>query len=144
MLLPYTLVCLVLDFTQIVLAVLKHLEMAIMIILNNPEQPLLMQLFQKFTPWGSPCSCPTPWCLWGWTSPRWSWMSGKTSNQPILSSLTTFASTTVPKNQSLGMSGLQSYRNLLAAPTLIRGGSLECSRHFWTLGVKTNPLVPHT
>ena len=34
-----------------VLAVRKHLEMAIIIILNNPEQPLLMQFFQKFTPW---------------------------------------------------------------------------------------------
>ena len=61
--LPYTLVSLVLDFTQMVLAVRKHLEMAIIIILKNPEQPLLMQFFQKFTPWGSPCSCPTPWCL---------------------------------------------------------------------------------
>merc|ERR1711994_1192950 len=61
-----------------VLVVLKHLEMAIIIILNNHEQPLLMQSFQKFTFWGSPCFCPTPWCLWGWTSPRWSWMSGKT------------------------------------------------------------------
>ena len=78
MLLPYTWVSLGLDFTQIVLAVGKHLDMAIMIILNNLEQPILMQFFQKFTLWGSPCSCPTPWCLWGWTSPRWSWMSGKT------------------------------------------------------------------
>merc|ERR1712121_361164 len=26
----------------------------------------------------SPCSCPTPWCLWCWTSPRWSWLSGNT------------------------------------------------------------------
>ena len=47
MVLPYTLVSLVLDFTQMVLAVRKHLEMAIIIILNNPEQPLLMQFFQK-------------------------------------------------------------------------------------------------
>ena len=30
-----------------VLAVRKHLEMAILIILNKPEQPLLMQFFQK-------------------------------------------------------------------------------------------------
>ena len=37
----------VLDFTQIVLAVRKHLDMAIMIILNNSEQPLFMQIFQK-------------------------------------------------------------------------------------------------
>ena len=35
LLLPYTLVSLVLDFTQMVLAVRKHLEMAILIILNN-------------------------------------------------------------------------------------------------------------
>ena len=30
-----------------VLAVQKHLKMAIITILNNPEQPLLMQFFQK-------------------------------------------------------------------------------------------------
>ena len=48
LLLPYTLVSLVQDFTQMVLAVRKHLEMAIVIILNNPELPLLMQFFQKF------------------------------------------------------------------------------------------------
>ena len=75
---PYTLVSLGLDFTQMVLAVGKHLDMAIMIILNNIEQRILLQFFQKFSLWGSPCSCPTPWCLWGWTSPRWSWMFGKT------------------------------------------------------------------
>ena len=40
LLLPYTLVSLVLDFTQMVLAVQKHLKMAIIIILINPEQPL--------------------------------------------------------------------------------------------------------
>ena len=74
LLLSNTLVSLVLDSTQMVLAVRKHLEMAIIIILNNPAQPLLMQIFQKFTLWGSPWSCPTPWCLWGWTSPRWSWL----------------------------------------------------------------------
>ena len=134
----------VLDFTQMVLAVRKHLEMAIIIILNNPEQPLLMQFFQKFTLWGSPCSCPTPWCLWGWTSPRWSWMSGKTLNQPSFTCWTTFASTTFPKNQSLGMSGLRSSRNLLAPPTLIRAGNLARTAHFWTLGVKPDPTVPHT
>ena len=49
MLLPYTLVSLGLDFTQMVLAVGKHLDMAIMIILNNIEQPILIQFFQKFT-----------------------------------------------------------------------------------------------
>ena len=46
LLLPYTLVSQVLVFTQMVLAVLKHLEMDIIIILNNPEEPLLMQFFQ--------------------------------------------------------------------------------------------------
>ena len=45
LLLPYTLVSLVLDFTQMVLAVQEHLEMAIVIILKNPDQPLLMQFF---------------------------------------------------------------------------------------------------
>ena len=47
MVLPYTLVSLGLDFTQMVLAVRKNLEMDIIIILNNSEQPLLMQIFQK-------------------------------------------------------------------------------------------------
>ena len=103
-----------------------------------------MQFFQKFTLWGSPCSCPTPWCLWGWTSPRWSWMSGKTLNQPSFTCWTTFASTTFPKNQSLGMSGLRSSRNLSAPPTLIRAGNLECHIHIWNLGVKPDPMVPHT
>ena len=36
-----------LDFTQMILAVWKHLKMAIVIILNNSEQPILMQFFQK-------------------------------------------------------------------------------------------------
>ena len=39
--LPYTLVSLVLDFTQMVLDVGKHLNMAILNILNNLEQPIL-------------------------------------------------------------------------------------------------------
>ena len=52
MLLPYTLVSMVLDFTQMVLAVRKHLEMAIIIILNNPEQPLLVQFFPKINSLG--------------------------------------------------------------------------------------------
>ena len=39
-----------LDFTQRVLAVEKHLEMAIIIILKNPEQPLSMQFFQNSVP----------------------------------------------------------------------------------------------
>ena len=83
LLLPYTLVSLLLDFIQMALAVWKHLEMAIVIILNNPEQPMIMQFFQKFTLWESPCSCPTPWCLWGWTSPRWSWLSGNILIWPL-------------------------------------------------------------
>merc|ERR1711923_315987 len=49
LLLPYTLVSLGLDFTQMVLAVGKHLDMAIMIILNNIEQRILLQFFQKFS-----------------------------------------------------------------------------------------------
>ena len=47
LLLPYTLVALVLDFTQMVLAVRKHLEVAIIVILNNPEQPILMHFCSK-------------------------------------------------------------------------------------------------
>ena len=45
LLLPYTLMSLVLDFSQMVLAVWKHLKMAIVIILNNSEQPKLMHFF---------------------------------------------------------------------------------------------------
>ena len=52
--LPYTLMSMGLDFTQVVLAVRKHLGMAIIFILKNPEQPILIQFFQKFTLWGSP------------------------------------------------------------------------------------------
>ena len=37
LLLSYTLMSLVLDFTQMVLAVGKNLEVAILVILNNPE-----------------------------------------------------------------------------------------------------------
>ena len=47
LLLPYTLVSLVLDCSQMVLAVRKHLEVAIIVILNNPEQPILMHFFPK-------------------------------------------------------------------------------------------------
>ena len=47
LLLPFTLVSLVLGFTQMTLAVQKHLEMGIIIILNNPERPLQMQIFQN-------------------------------------------------------------------------------------------------
>ena len=52
LLLPYTLVSLLLDFTQKVLAVQKYFEIAIMIIQNNLEQPLLMQFFKKNNSWG--------------------------------------------------------------------------------------------
>ena len=68
----------------------------------------------------------------------------KNKKKPSLSFATTFASTTVSRNQSPGMFGFRSYRNLLAPPTLIRTGNPGCSTHSRTLGVKTNPLVPHT
>ena len=42
------------------------------------------------------------------------------------------------------MSGLRSSRNLSAPPTLIRAGNLECPIRFWNLGVKPDPMVPHT
>ena len=73
------------DFTKMVLAVQKHLEITFKINLNNPKQPLLLQFFQKFTLWGSPCSCPTPWCLCWWNTPRWSWPRD-TLKWPLLSS----------------------------------------------------------
>ena len=50
----------------------------------------------------------------------------------------------MPKNQSLVISGLRSSRNLSVPPTLIRAGNLECTIRFWTLGVKPDPMVPHT
>ena len=81
--------------------------------------------------------------FWQWHY-RWSWMSGKTWNQPSFTCLTSFVSTYFPQNWFLRMSGLRSSRNLSAAPTLIRAGNLECSGRFWTLGVKPDPMVPHT
>ena len=42
------------------------------------------------------------------------------------------------------MSRLRSSRNLSAAPTLVRAGNLECPVHIWGLGVKPDPMVPHT
>ena len=47
LLLPYTLMSLVLDFSQMVLAVRNHLNRAILIILQNPEQQMIMQFFEK-------------------------------------------------------------------------------------------------
>ena len=42
------------------------------------------------------------------------------------------------------MSGLRSSRNLSAPPTLIRAGNLARQVHFLGLGVKPDPMVPHT
>ena len=50
---------------------------------DDPWQLLLLQLAKKFNPWGCPCSCPTPWCLRCWSSPRWSWLSGNTLKWPL-------------------------------------------------------------
>ena len=47
LLLSYTLMSLVLDFSQMVLAVRNHLNRAILIILQNPEQQMIMQFFEK-------------------------------------------------------------------------------------------------
>ena len=94
--------------------------------------------------WGRPCSWPTPGCLWPWAWPRWSWMSGKTLNQPSFTCCTTFASTTFPKNQFLGMSGLRSSRNLLAPPTLIWAGFPEVLLSGLHPGAKSFPTVPQT
>ena len=41
-------------------------------------------------------------------------------------------------------SGLRSPRNLLTHPLAIRPVNFGCTIHFRTLGVKRNPLVPHT
>ena len=42
------------------------------------------------------------------------------------------------------MSGPRSSRNLSAPPTLIRAGNLALPGLFWALGVKPDPMVPHT
>ena len=42
------------------------------------------------------------------------------------------------------MSGLRFSRNLLAPPTVIRAGNPGCPLYFRTLGVKTDPMIPHT
>ena len=86
LLLPYTLMSLVLDFSQMILAVRNHLNRAISINMQNPEQQIIMQFFETLTLWGCPFSCPTPWCLWGWTSPRRSWLLGNLLIWPLWSS----------------------------------------------------------
>ena len=65
-------------------------------------------------------------------------------NQPSWSSLTTLSSTTFLKNQSLGMSGLRSSRNLLAPPTLIWAGFPEVLLSGLHPGAKSFPTVPQT
>ena len=46
------------------------------------KQHLFQQLCPEIKPCRHPCSRLTPGCLWPWAWPRWSWMSGKTLNQP--------------------------------------------------------------
>ena len=58
--------------------------------------------------------------------------------------MTTFASTPVSKNQSLGMPGVRSSRNLLAPPTLIRAGNPDLLLSGGDPEVKSFPMVPHT
>ena len=74
---------------------------------------MFLQFCPEINHLGCPCSCPNPGCLWcwtlPWTCPRWSWRSGNTLNQPSFSSQTAFANTTLPRNQSLGLSLLSSY-----------------------------------
>ena len=74
---------------------------------------MFLQFCPEINHLGCPCSCPNPGCLccWTlpWTCPRWSWRSGNTLNQPSFSSQTAFANTTLPRNQSLGLSLLSSY-----------------------------------
>ena len=159
------------------------------------EQHFFQQLCPELKFWGHPCFGPTPSCLWPWAWPRWSCMSRKILDQPSFLCWTTFASTTLPRNEALGASLLLAYswlsmalglaqmvldvrKNLkptqfymlnnlcfnnfskksipgdvraqvlqgpvlLAPPTLIRAGNPGCTNHFWTLGVKPDPTVPH-
>ena len=158
------------------------------------QQPLFQQLCPEIKPWERPCYWPTPGCLWPWTWPRWSWLSGKTLNQPIFTCWTTFVTTTLPRNQALGVSLLSAYswqsmaltlakmvldvqknqkltqfiipnnscfnnclkksipgdvwaqvlQEPVGGPHVDQGQKSGLTHHFWTLGVKTNPLVPHT
>ena len=50
----------------------------------HAEQTLLQQLSQKINPLACPYSCPTPWCLWCWTSARWSWSPANTCMANII------------------------------------------------------------
>ena len=107
---------------RMVLAVQKHLQMTNMIILDHFG---LNNFIKKINPCGCPGLCPpgTCWRLPWWSG--WSWLSGNTFKLPMLLYLTTFAWTTVSKNQFLGMSGLRSSRNLLVPPILIRARNPE-------------------
>ena len=95
------------------LAVQKHLQITNMIILDNfgfknclkklipgDVQAQVIQVPVGRLPWWS----------------GWSWLSGNTFKLPIWSYLTSLVSKTISKNQSLGLSGLRSYRKLLDAP----------------------------
>ena len=47
LLLPYTLMSLVLDFSQMILAVRNHLNRAISINMQNPEQQIIMKFLER-------------------------------------------------------------------------------------------------
>ena len=70
---------------------------------------MFLHLCPEINPLCCPCSRSIPGYFWPWTWPRWSWRSGKTLNQPSFSFPTAFGNTTLPRNQSLGLSLLLSY-----------------------------------
>ncbi len=89
-----------LDLAQIVMDIWKQLKTTTIIIPNN----FCFNNIAKNSFPGNTLGQVPDLAVWGgWTLPRWSWTSGKNLKQLLLSSPTTFLSTTLPKSQSLGL-----------------------------------------
>ena len=99
---PYFWVSEALDLTQIVMDIRKQLNLTYLIIPNNF---CLKNISKKAFPGTARVQCFTPGCLRLWTSPRWSWTSRNNLKSLFSSYLTTFVSTNLPKNHSLGEPG---------------------------------------
>ena len=127
LLLPYTLMSLVLDFTQMVLDVRINRKPTQFCMLNN-------FCFNNF----SKKSIPGEVLALGL-------LLAVRKHLQIANMIihTTPFIATFPKNQSLGMPGLRSSRNLLAPPTLIRAGNPEVRPSWRDPGVKGFPTSPH-
>ena len=82
LLLPYTLMYLVLDFSQMVLAVRKHLKIAKIIILNNV---FYCNFPKKSIPGHVPALALHLGVFGAGLQDRWSWWSGHIFKRPMLS-----------------------------------------------------------